>query len=68
MFAPAGVDILNGAMEKAYARVPPENWVFVSVAIAPSTITITEHGKDKVLAESRVRFLSFMGIAKRNVK
>ncbi len=31
-------------MEKAYARVPPEKWLFVSVAVAPSTITITEHG------------------------
>lgn len=67
--APTGVDILNSAMEKVHARVPPEKWVFANVAVAPSTITITEQGKpDNVLAECRVRFLSFMGIAMRNVK
>ena len=44
MLLPAGVDVLNSAMEKVHARVPPEKWVFVSVAVAPSTITITEHG------------------------
>jgi amyloid beta (A4) precursor protein-binding family B protein 2 (Fe65-like) len=41
--SPTGVDTLNGAMEKVYARVPPETWHFVSVAVAPSTITVTEH-------------------------
>jgi len=66
---PTGVEVLNSAMEKVYSRVPPEKWVFTSVAVAPSTITITEHGNaDNVLAECRVRFLSFMGIAMRNVK
>ena len=41
--APTGVDVLNGAMEKVYARMAPEKWVYVQVAVAPSTITITEH-------------------------
>ncbi|KAK2177844.1 hypothetical protein NP493_576g01002 [Ridgeia piscesae] len=64
-----GVDIANSAMHKVYAGVPPEKWLFVSVAVAPSTITITEHGKpDNVLAECRVRFLSFLGIAMKNAK
>ena len=40
---PTGVDTLNNAMEKVYSRVPPEKWHFASVAVAPSTITITEH-------------------------
>ena len=40
----AGVEVLNCAMEKVYAQVPPEKWVFVNVAIAPSTITISEYG------------------------
>ena len=40
----AGVEIANSAMQKVYAGVPPEKWLFVSVAVAPSTITITEHG------------------------
>jgi len=39
-----GIEVLNGAAEKVYSRVPPEKWVFVSVAVAPSTITISEHG------------------------
>ena len=39
----AGIDVLNAAIEKVYARVPPEKWVFVSIAVAPSTVTIAEH-------------------------
>ncbi|ELU13621.1 hypothetical protein CAPTEDRAFT_224794 [Capitella teleta] len=66
---PTGVDTLNNAMEKVYEHIPREKWVFASVAVAPSTITVTEHKKpDNVLAECRVRFLSFMGIAMENVK
>ena len=42
--APTGVDVLNGAMMKVYARVPPEKWLYVDMAVAPSTITISEHG------------------------
>ena len=42
--AVTGVEVANAAMEKVYARVPPEKWVFVSVAVAPSTVTISEHG------------------------
>ena len=97
--SPTGVDTLNGAMEKVYARVAPEKWAYVDVAVAPSTITITEHSvrvdpsntpsllryckkrhvsdgsiccffqnPENILSESRVRFLSFMGIAQKNVK
>ena len=40
---PTGIETLNGAIEKVYAKVPPEKWVFVSMAVAPSTITICEH-------------------------
>ena len=39
-----GVDVLNNAMERVYTRVLPDKWVYVNVAIAPSTITISEHG------------------------
>ena len=38
------MEIANSAMQKVYAGVPSEKWLFVSVAVAPSTITITEHG------------------------
>jgi hypothetical protein len=30
-------------MEKVYSHIPKEKWVFASVAVAPSTITVTEH-------------------------
>lgn len=39
-----GMDVLNSAIESICKRVPAEKWEFVSVAVAPSTITITEHG------------------------
>ncbi|XP_055895579.1 amyloid beta precursor protein binding family B member 2-like isoform X2 [Biomphalaria glabrata] len=66
---PTGRDILNEAIQYMYYRIPPEKWKFVNVAIAPSTITITEHGNpDGMIEECRVRFLSFMGIAVDNVK
>lgn len=66
---PTGVEILNNAIESVYMRLPPDKWTYVNVAVAPSTITITEHGKsDNVFAECRVRFLSFMGIAMNNVR
>ena len=42
--APTGIDILNAAMMKVYARVSPEKWLYVDMAVAPSTITISEHG------------------------
>ena len=41
---PTGMDIINEAVDSMYYRVAPEKWMFVSVGIAPSTITITEHG------------------------
>ncbi|XP_074650939.1 amyloid beta precursor protein binding family B member 1-like isoform X2 [Tubulanus polymorphus] len=66
---PTGVDILNDAMQSLYNTVPPEEWVFVNVGVAPSTLTVTENANpDNQICECRVRFLSFMGIAMQNVK
>ena len=49
--APTSVDVLNGAMEKVDARMAPEKWVYGQVAVAPSTITITEHSvRERVAA------------------
>ena len=42
-FGIAGVEILNGAIDSLHSSVPAENWAYVSVTIAPSTITIAEH-------------------------
>lgn len=66
---PTGTDILNNAIESVYSRIPPEKWMFVDVAIAPSTLTITERGKpENKIDDCRIRFLSFMGIAMENSK
>ncbi|KAK7097258.1 protein Fe65 homolog isoform X2 [Littorina saxatilis] len=66
---PTGMDMVNESVDWMYYRVPPEKWTFVHVAIAPSTITITEHGNpDNIIEECRVRFMSFMGISLSSVK
>ncbi|KAL8598782.1 hypothetical protein ACOMHN_033345 [Nucella lapillus] len=66
---PTGTDMINESIDWMYNHQPPEKWTFVNVAIAPSTITITEHGNpDNILEECRVRFMSFMGISVTNVK
>lgn len=48
-----GTDILNNAIESVYSRIPPEKWMFVDVAIAPSTLTITERGVNIVTSRFR---------------
>ncbi|KAL4229771.1 amyloid beta (A4) precursor protein-binding [Mactra antiquata] len=66
---PTGMDVLNRAIDKMIEEIPPEKWQYVGVAVAPSTITITEHGNaDNKIEECRVRYLSFMGISMTNVK
>lgn len=66
---PTGTEIINSAIDAALMRVPPEKWLFVNVNIAPSTITISEHGKpENKIDECRVRYLSFMGISVTNPK
>ena len=40
----SGMDVVNSSIESICKRVPAEKWEFVSVAVAPSTITISEHG------------------------
>ncbi|KFM63455.1 Amyloid beta A4 precursor protein-binding family B member 2, partial [Stegodyphus mimosarum] len=63
-----GVDVLNDAIGQLSDSVPKSEYKYVNVAVAPSTITISEPGDEgKQLAECRVRFLSFLGIGK-NVK
>ncbi len=42
-----GVDILNEAIDKMLATVPPEQWRPVSVAVAPSMISICQPGVSK---------------------
>ncbi|KAK8774801.1 hypothetical protein V5799_010665 [Amblyomma americanum] len=66
--AATGMDVLNGAIDTLLDRVPRAHWLPVQVAVAPSTVTVTLDpaggGRGQVLAECRVRFLSFLGIGK----
>ncbi|KAH8025643.1 hypothetical protein HPB51_010727 [Rhipicephalus microplus] len=66
--AASGIDLLNGAIDTLLDRVPRAHWLPVQVAVAPSTVTVTLDpaggGRGQVLAECRVRFLSFLGIGK----
>ncbi|VEN63171.1 unnamed protein product [Callosobruchus maculatus] len=59
-----GIDTLNESIDRLVASVPPEEWQPVNVAIAPSMITISSTADDRLLAECRVRYLSFLGIGK----
>ncbi|CAG0879085.1 unnamed protein product [Darwinula stevensoni] len=65
-----GMDMLNGAIDSLADAKPKDQWVPVSVAVAPSTITVTPiqdvGGKrdESVLCECRVRYLSFLGIGR----
>lgn len=58
---PSGMDVLNSAIERVI-EANPKPWKNVSVAVAPSTVTITNTDDGKQIAECRVRFLSFLGI------
>lgn len=58
-----GMDILNEAIDRLVASVSQDQWQFVNVAVAPSMITI-QLPNDELLAECRVRYLSFLGIGK----
>lgn len=69
---PSGMDLLNNAIDALLDQVPRSRWLPVQVAVAPSTVTVLldaptrkDSGDQReVLAECRVRFLSFLGIGK----
>ncbi|XP_031640659.1 protein Fe65 homolog isoform X2 [Contarinia nasturtii] len=64
---PTGMDILNSAIETTLNETKAELWENVNVAVAPSMISINSSEDDRLIAECRVRYLSFLGIGK-NVK
>ncbi|XP_019905756.1 amyloid-beta A4 precursor protein-binding family B member 1 isoform X1 [Esox lucius] len=59
-----GVDTINNALEAAMNRKRKQDWIPVSVNVAPATLTILTRETEEVLSECRVRFLSFMGVGK----
>ncbi|XP_050508540.1 protein Fe65 homolog isoform X2 [Diabrotica virgifera virgifera] len=62
--AATGMDILNESIDRLVAAVPREQWQPVNISIAPSMISIHHPNDERVLAECRVRYLSFLGIGK----
>ncbi|XP_055919850.1 protein Fe65 homolog [Eupeodes corollae] len=62
---PTGMEIINEAINSVIAQTRTEDWENVNVAIAPSMITVRS-SKDytRLIAECRVRYLSFLGIGK----
>ncbi|OXU27458.1 hypothetical protein TSAR_014227 [Trichomalopsis sarcophagae] len=62
-----GMEILNDAIDQLVGNTPINQWRNVNVAIAPSMISILTPNDDKLIAECRVRYLSFLGIGQ-NVK
>ncbi|XP_070552997.1 amyloid beta precursor protein binding family B member 2-like isoform X2 [Ptychodera flava] len=56
-----GMDTLNNAIAKLTSK-PLEELALCRVEVATSTITVTDIKTKEVLAEHRVRFLSFLGI------
>ncbi|CAL4071158.1 unnamed protein product, partial [Meganyctiphanes norvegica] len=58
---PGGMEVINQAIEDVTASNPGP-WKSVTVAVAPSTVTITSCDDGKQIAECRVRFLAFLGI------
>ncbi|XP_032226738.2 uncharacterized protein LOC5502580 isoform X2 [Nematostella vectensis] len=59
---PTGMDMLNKAISKVWSRGGPKRTVLIEVTV--SSIKITDCTSQEVIAEDRVRFLSFMGVGK----
>ncbi|XP_055838850.1 amyloid beta precursor protein binding family B member 1-like isoform X3 [Episyrphus balteatus] len=62
---PTGMEIINEAINSVISESRNEDWENVNVVIAPSMITVRS-SKDygRLIAECRVRYLSFLGIGK----
>lgn len=62
---PTGMDIINQAINSSITQTKIEQWERVNVAIAPSMVTIrSSKDNGRIIAECRVRYLSFLGIGK----
>ena len=56
-----GMEVINTAINEMMENTNKDEWSTVSVAVAPSTVSISfMDGRDPI--ECRVRFLSFLGI------
>ena len=58
---PGGMEVLNNAINHMMENTAREEWSQVTVAVAPSTVSIN-FPDERESVECRVRFLSFLGI------
>ena len=59
---PCGMDVINHSIDSMMDTIPRGQWKAVSVAVAPSTVTVSFKDGNQENLECRVRFLSFLGI------
>eukprot|EP00095_Tigriopus_kingsejongensis_P004807 snap_masked-scaffold182_size278544-processed-gene-1.6 protein:Tk04807 transcript:snap_masked-scaffold182_size278544-processed-gene-1.6-mRNA-1 annotation:"amyloid beta a4 precursor protein-binding family b member 2-like isoform x3" len=59
---PCGIDVIHSAINQMLDTTPRSEWKAVSVAVAPSTVTISFSDPKEPDHDCRVRFLSFLGI------
>ena len=65
---PSGMDVLNNSINTLANDIPRDEWKMVSVAVAPSTITISFVDGGEPPLDCRVRFLSFLGIGQESAQ
>ncbi len=65
---PSGMDVLNNSINTLVNDIPRDEWKMVSVAVAPSTITISFVDGGEPPLDCRVRFLSFLGIGQESAQ
>ena len=59
---PCGIDVIHGAIDLLMNSTAKSEWRDVTVAVAPSTVTVSFDDEADKPIECRVRFLSFLGI------
>lgn len=59
---PCGMDVINHSIDSMMDTIPRGQWKSVSVAVAPSTVTVSFNDGGQENLDCRVRFLSFLGI------
>ncbi|XP_022098959.1 amyloid beta A4 precursor protein-binding family B member 2-like isoform X2 [Acanthaster planci] len=57
-----GMDILNNAINQVCGEIPEDQWSPSRIEVAVSTVTVTNIKTKEIITESRIRFLSFLGI------
>ena len=62
------MDVINAAIATSVEKYPESSWQSINVAVAPSTISVQFTEVKRAAIECRVRFLSFLGIGKEDMR